>query len=268
MKELTKLTDSLIPSERMPLLFVGHGSPANAIEDNVFNRKWAEIGKQMPRPQAILCISAHWLTSGTFVTAMEKPRTIHDFSGFSDELFRQQYSVPGSPEMAEFVQQMQPKDLIRPNFDWGLDHGTWSVLKPMFPMADIPVFQLSIDYSKPPEFHFELARQLAKLREKGVMVIGSGNIVHNLRLLQFNEQIPEWASDFDTKIANWIETNDAQSVVNFQKMGSLAKMAHPSYDHFLPLIYALGFKSKDEFPEFFNTGFQLGSISMRSVIWK
>lgn len=259
---------NLISSERMPLLFIGHGSPMNAIEDNAYSQKWAELGKLLPHPQAILCVSAHWLTSGTFVTAMEKPRTIHDFGGFPKELYQQQYAAPGSPEMADSVIQMEPSDLIKPDFDWGLDHGTWSVLKPMFPVADIPVVQLSIDYSKPPEFHFELARQLGKLREKGVLVMGSGNIVHNLSQLRFDEKIPDWAEEFDTQITNWIESGDDASIVNFLKLGTLAQMSHPSYDHFLPLLYVLGMKSEKDRLGFFNTGFQMGSISMRSVIWE
>ena len=265
---MDKLIANTNSSERMPLLFVGHGSPMNAIEDNVFSTQWVELGKQLPRPHAILCISAHWLTSGTFVTAMEKPRTIHDFGGFPTELYRQQYPAPGSPEMAQQVTQMHAEDWIRKDLDWGLDHGTWSVLKPMFPLADIPVFQLSIDYSKPPVFHFDLSMKLRKLREKGVLVMGSGNMVHNLRQLQFDEKTPGWASEFDAKIAVRLQNGDDQSIINFLKLGNLARMAHPSHDHFLPLIYALGFKFEGESPEFFNTGFQMGSISMRSVIWK
>lgn len=261
-------TEKLKPTARMPVLFIGHGSPMNAIENNSFSKKWIQLGKELPRPQAILSISAHWLTSGTFVTAMEKPRTIHDFGGFPPELYSQQYSSPGSPEMAESVVQLHPERQIKKDLDWGLDHGTWSVLKPMFPLADIPVFQLSIDYSKPPQYHFEMAKQLIKLREKGVLVMGSGNMVHNLRMLQFDEKIPDWALGFDDNIATFLVAGDDQSVVNFLQMGSIAKMAHPSYDHFLPLIYALGFKSAGEHPEFFNTGFQMGSISMRSAIWR
>jgi len=252
----------------MPLLFVGHGSPMNAIEDNSYSRKWVELGKLLPRPQAILSISAHWLSSGTFVTAMQKPRTIHDFGGFPDELFRQEYLAPGSPEIAETITKMSSEQLIGLDQRWGLDHGTWSVLKPMFPLADIPVIQLSLDYSKPPEYHFELARQICQLREKGVLVIGSGNMVHNLRQLRFDEKIPDWSEQFDDQIGRWIEEGDDHSIVRFQELGSLAKMAHPSYDHFLPLLYVLGMKSKSDAPEFFNTGFQMGSISMRSVIWK
>lgn len=268
MNEPINLTGNLYPSERMPLLFIGHGSPMNAIEENVFSRQWIELGKQLPRPRSILSISAHWLTSGTYVTAMKNPRTIHDFGGFPAELYRQQYPSPGAPEMAQQVTQMHPEDWIRKDLDWGLDHGTWSVLKPMFPLADIPVFQLSIDYSKPPEFHYYLARHLGELRENGVLVMGSGNMVHNLRQLQFDGKIPDWASEFDSKITDWLGKGDDQSIINFLELGNLAQMAHPTYDHFLPLIYALGFKSVGEFPEFFNTGFQMGSISMRSVIWK
>lgn len=268
MNEIDRIAGSFQATDRMPLLFVGHGSPMNAIEDNVFSRKWAELGKQLSRPQAILCISAHWLTSGTFVTAMEKPRTIHDFGGFPPELFRQQYPAPGSPEMAETMIRIQHENQISKDFEWGLDHGTWSVLKPMFPMADIPVIQLSIDYSKPMEYHYNLARQISQLREKGVLVIGSGNIVHNLRQLRFDETVPDWSQQFDCQIASWIESGDDDSIIKFQELGSLAKMAHPSYDHFLPLLYVLGMKAKADQPEFFNSEFQMGSISMRSVIWK
>lgn len=268
MNDLHKLLENRQAPERMPLLFVGHGSPMNAIEVNAFSLQWAELGKQLPIPRAILCVSAHWLTSGTKVTAMELPRTIHDFGGFPEDLYRQQYPAPGSPELARQAIDMQSEVLIHPDYEWGLDHGTWSVLKPMFPLADIPVFQLSIDYSKAPEYHYSLARQLRELREKGVLIIGSGNIVHNLGQLQFNGSIPDWAVEFDTRIAGWIANGDNQSIINFLEMGSLAKKAHPSHDHFLPLIYNLGFKFQEEEPDFFNAGFQMGSISMRSVIWK
>ena len=265
---LEHLTKNLDFQEQMPLIFVGHGSPMNAIEDNSFSRKWAELGSKLPRPQAILCVSAHWLTSGTFVTAMENPRTIHDFGRFPEELFRQQYPAPGSPEMAETVVRAHHENLIGKDFEWGLDHGTWSVLKPMFPLADIPVIQLSIDYSKPPEYHYNLAKQINRLRKKGVLVMGSGNMVHNLGQLRFDDKIPDWSEQFDGQIAEWIESGDDRSIVNFQELGLLAKMAHPSYDHFLPLLYILGMKSQNEQPEFFNAEFQMGSISMRSVVWK
>jgi 4,5-DOPA dioxygenase extradiol len=268
MTEFDILAGNLIPSDLMPLLFVGHGSPMNAIEDNIYSRKWIELGQNLPHPQAILSISAHWLTSGTKVTAMEKPSTIHDFGGFPEELFRQEYPAPGSPEMADSITSIDSEFTIREDHSWGLDHGTWSILKPMFPLADIPVIQLSIDYSKPPEYHFELARQLSKLREKGVLVMGSGNMVHNLRQLRFDEKIPDWSEQFDTQISQWIEAGDDHSILRFQELGSVARMAHPTYDHFLPLLYVLGMKSKSDQPEFFNTGFQMGSISMRSVIWK
>lgn len=268
MSELSNLAGNLKSSERMPLLFIGHGSPMNAIEDNVFSRKWVELGKQLPHPQAILSISAHWLTTGTKVTAMEKPRTIHDFGGFPEELFRQEYPAPGSPEIALSITGMSHEPLIGQDQSWGLDHGTWSVLNPMFPLADIPVLQLSIDYSKPPEYHFNLAKQLSKLRENGVLVIGSGNMVHNLNMLRFDEKIPDWSEQFDAQITHWIEEGNDQSIIRFQELGSLAKMAHPTFDHFLPLLYVLGMKSKSDESEFFNTGFQLGSISMRSAIWK
>jgi len=252
----------------MPILFVGHGSPMNAIEDNNFNRSWVMLGQNLPRPQAILSISAHWLTKETLVTAMPRPRTIHDFGGFPEELFRQQYPAPGSPEIAAEIREMDTSNSINLDLDWGLDHGTWSVVKPMFPHADIPVIQLSIDYSKPPQFHYELAKQLGKLRKQGVLIMGSGNIVHNLSELRADETVPDWAKEFDSKIAQWIGTGDDESIVNFLKLGSLARLAHPTYDHFLPLLYILGLKTKTDLPESFNAAFQLGSISMRSVLWK
>ena len=268
MNEPEKLFGSLNSSEKMPILFIGHGSPMNAIEENEITKKWAELGRNLLVPQAILCISAHWLTSGTLVTSMEKPRTIHDFGGFPDELFRQQYPAPGSPELAASVITIQTEHPIKADFEWGLDHGTWAVLQQMFPLANIPVVQLSINYSKAPEFHFMLARQLSKLREKGVLIIGSGNIVHNLRQLRFSNEVPDWAFEFDAKIAGWIETGDDRSIIDFQRLGSIAQIAHPTYDHLLPLLYTLGMKSDTDQIEFFNSEFHLGSISMRSVIWK
>ncbi|MFD2067969.1 4,5-DOPA dioxygenase extradiol [Pontibacter silvestris] len=186
LQNLKKLTDALKTQEQlMPVYFIEHGSPMNAIEENEFTRSWNVLGKDLPKPTAILCISAHWQTKGTFVTAMEKPRTIHDFYGFPQELFDVAYAAPGSPELAVQMQQLIRKTELHLNHEWGLDHGSWSVIKHIYSAADVPVLQLSLDYSKPPQWHFELAKELADLREKGVLIIGSGNIVHNLRMLDW-----------------------------------------------------------------------------------
>jgi 4,5-DOPA dioxygenase extradiol len=253
----------------MPMLFVGHGNPMNAILDNAFTKKWKEVGKQLPRPKAILSISAHWLTrNGTKVTAMEKPETIHDFGGFPQELFEQQYPASGSPDFAQQTQQLIPAPEIGLDYDWGLDHGTWSVLLPMFPLADIPVYQLSIDYSKPPQFHYDLGKQLKPLREKGVLVLGSGNIVHNLRAMRMNAQPYDWAIEFDQKIATWIEDTNHQPIVDFQKLGALASSAQPTHDHYLPLLYVLGMKDTTDSLEFFNSEIDMSSVSMRSVLYR
>lgn len=267
--ELKNITDEHTRSERMPLLFVGHGNPMNAIEDNAFSKSWKEMGTKLPRPQAILSISAHWLTRGTKVLSVEKPETIHDFGGFPRELYEQQYPAPGAPELAKETQKLAVKHHISLDDDWGFDHGTWSVLKQMFPKADIPVYQLSLDYSQSMQYHYELAQELKVLREKGVMVMGSGNIVHNLRAVSFTENKPyDWALEFDAKIAQWIETSDHNSIVQFQKLGTLAQLAHPTYDHFLPLLYVLGLKDEKDSTEFFNTQFDMSSVSMRSIVYR
>jgi len=274
-KELSHMKQALQKTDRMPVLFLGHGSPMNAIEDNEYRRSWqalgAEFGARWPRPQAILCISAHWLTEGWWLTAMDKPRTIHDFGGFPRELFDQQYPAPGVPALAQEISRgiVQPPVGLDQQ-DWGLDHGTWSVLKPMFPDADIPVIQLSMDYSRPPAEHFALGRQLAGLRERGVLIVGSGNIVHNLRAMRWgapSSQAYEWAAEFDAKIAAQVEKGDLAGLADFQQLGTAAQLAHPTYDHYLPLLYAAGAADPKEPLRFFNNSYQGASISMRSAIW-
>jgi 4,5-DOPA dioxygenase extradiol len=270
---------SLPHTSRMPVLFLGHGSPMNAIEDNEFRQGWQKLGgqfgSQWPKPALILCISAHWLTKGWWLTAMDKPKTIHDFGGFPKELFDQQYPAPGAPGLAQAISQkvQQPDShqaLALDAKDWGLDHGTWSVLKPMFPKADIPVIQLSMDYSRPPAEHFQLGQQLQWLREHGVLIVASGNIVHNLRAIQFgarSDQAYDWTIEFDKVTAEHIEQGRLEALKDFQNMGQVAHMAHPTYDHYLPLLYAAGAVQAGDSPRFFNTGFQAASIAMRSVIW-
>lgn len=266
---LNALGSQLSPSEKMPVLFIGHGSPMNAIEENVYHKSWQSLGKKLPRPQAILSISAHWITAGTKVASMAQPKTIHDFGGFPKKLFDQQYPAPGSPEFAKLTTQLVTHSHIQTDESWGLDHGTWSVLLPMYPAADIPVFQLSLDYDQPPSYHYEIGKQLNKLRDKGVMIIGSGNLVHNLRQIDFSNsgKVFDWAVEFDTKFTQWMDKGDHTSILNYQKLlGNTALMAHPSYDHLLPLFYILGLQQKNEKITYFNDRFDLASISMRSLI--
>lgn len=270
---------NLQPSPRMPVLFVGHGSPLNVIEDNEFRPQWealgGEFGKKWPQPQLILCISAHWITRGWWLTGMAQPKTIHDFGGFPQALFDQQYPAPGAPAVAQaLAASLQQPHTHAPlgldEHEWGFDHGSWAVLKPMFPQADIPVIQLSMDYGRPPAEHYALGQQLKSLRERGVLIIGSGNIVHNLRTMQrsaSNDQAYDWAIEFDHAIGEQIAQGKLDELPNFQQLGQIAQLAHPTYDHFLPLLYAAGAADAQEAPEFFNAKFQGASISMRSVIW-
>ena len=269
---------SLQKSDRLPVLFLGHGSPMNAIGDNEYRRSWqalgAEFGSKIARPQLILCVSAHWLTEGWWLTGMDQPKTIHDFGGFPQELFDQQYPAPGDAAAARAVSQVVRQRTSAPLgldiSEWGLDHGSWSVLKPMFPDADIPVIQLSMDYSRAPEDHYALAQQLKGLRERGVLIVGSGNVVHNLQQMQrgaSGSQAYDWALEFDQTIGGYLHQGNLAALQNFQKLGALAKMAHPTYEHYLPLLYAAGAVDAKEPMRFFNTSFQGGSISMRSVVW-
>lgn len=261
----------------MPVLFLGHGSPMNAITDNEYRRSWqalgARFGSDWPTPQLILCISAHWLTEGWWLTAMAQPKTIHDFGGFPQELFDQQYPAPGAPDAAaEISIAVRQRASLPLGLDthWGLDHGAWSVLMPMFPKAEIPVLQLSMDYSRAPADHYALARQLKVLRQRGVLIVASGNVVHNLPQAQrgaSSHQAYDWALEFDQTIAGYVQQGQLDALQNFQKLGSLATMAHPTYEHLLPLLYAAGAVSPGEPVKFFNTSFQLGSISMRSMLW-
>lgn len=253
----------------MPVLFIGHGNPMNAIEDNAYHQSWQALGKQLPRPQAILSVSAHWVTKGTRVMTNAQPKTIHDFGGFPKQLFDQQYPAPGSPELAELTKKLVTHSHIQTDDSWGLDHGTWSVLLPMYPAADIPVFQLSLDYDQPMSYHYEIGKQLSKLRDKGVLVIGSGNLVHNLGQVDWNNtgKTFDWALEFDTRFTEWINKGDHASAVDYQRiLGNTAKMAHPSYDHLLPLFYILGLQQKNEKVTWFNDRIDMGSISMRSMI--
>jgi 4,5-DOPA dioxygenase extradiol len=252
-------------SDRMPVLFVGHGSPMNAIEDNDFCRAWVEVARHLPRPRAILCVSAHWESDGTRVTAMPKPRTIHDFYGFPKELNTKQYPAPGSPELAETTRRTIRQTPVAPDLEWGLDHGTWAVLCRMFPQADVPVIQLSLDRRQPARAHYEIGRELAPLREQGVLIIGSGNMVHNLGLLEWSDEPFDWAVAFDAKLKDLILRRDHDALIQYEKLGPDSRKAVPTNEHYLPLLYALALQGKDERLSFFTEKVTLGSISMRGL---
>ncbi|HOX81505.1 MAG TPA: 4,5-DOPA dioxygenase extradiol [Chryseolinea sp.] len=268
LKDLHSFSDTLKEQEKKsPLLFVGHGSPMNGIEDNEFSQRWAAMGKEIPKPTAVLCISAHWYTSGTFITAMNNPKTIHDFGGFPKALFEVQYPAPGNPELAKETAKLIHSIPVGLDHDWGLDHGTWSVVKNMYPNADIPVLQLSIDYTKPPEFHYALAKELQALRKKGVLIIGSGNMVHNLRIMNWHQPDSgfEWADEMNNTFKKLIETENHQPLIQYQTLGEAGKLSIPTPEHYLPLLYILGMKEKNESISFFNDKTVMGSISMTSV---
>jgi 4,5-DOPA dioxygenase extradiol len=251
---------------KTPALFLGHGSPMNAIEDNEFSRTWIEMGKTLPNPKAILCISAHWETQGVQVTAMENPRTIHDFGGFPEELYAMQYPAPGSPELAELVQKTIQRAPVNLNHTWGLDHGAWSVLCRLFPKANIPVIQLSLDRTQPPEFHNALGKELRSLRQRGVMIVGSGNIVHNLPLVTFHEGAYDWAAEFDETVKRSILSGDHESLIHYERSGSSARLSIPTNEHYLPLLYILALQENGEAVRFFTESVTFGSLSMRSFV--
>lgn len=259
-------TDALKSSaQKMPALFIGHGNPMNAIEDNSFSRSWKQTAHQLPKPAAILCISAHWQTKGTFVTAMEKPRTIHDFGGFPKALFDKQYPAPGAVDMAKETVKIVHQTTIGLDEEWGLDHGTWSVLAQMYPLADVPVYQLSLDYTQPPAWHYALAKELAVLRNKGVLIVGSGNIVHNLGLVNWNGGAYDWAIEFDNTAKRLIDSHDHESLVHYDRLGEAARLSIPTNEHYLPLLYTLALQDKQEQHSFFAEETVMGSVSMRSL---
>ncbi|WP_419661173.1 LigB: extradiol ring-cleavage dioxygenase class III protein subunit B [Desulfosarcina variabilis str. Montpellier] len=270
MEDLSAITTALSnrqPTDPMPVLFVGHGSPMNAIQDTPFSVTWNALGTHLPRPTAILCISAHWLTDGdTRVSVADSPETIHDFSGFPYQLFEQRYPAPGAPELARQVMGLITTRQILADDAWGLDHGAWSVLIRMFPAADIPVFQLSLDYRMPPQDHFQMARALSSLRDAGVLIVGSGNLVHNLWVMRSDAPPYDWAEEFDRKITAFIDRGEDDAVADFRSLGDLAKQAHPTWDHFLPVLYVLAQRRPSDTVQYFSTGFDLASISMRSML--
>ena len=250
----------------MPLLFLAHGSPMNALADNEFTQSLKALGKTLPKPKVIITVSAHWLTRGTFVTAKKFPQTIHDFGGFPEPLFKVKYPAPGSPEMAEMVTTITKDINIGMDYDWGLDHGTWSVLKHLYPEADVPVIQLSIDYYKPVQYHYELAAQLKGLRKKGVLIVGSGNITHNFNHMDWNTNAKpyDWVLEFDNRVKEYVKNGDHNPLINYQKLPN-ANLAIPTNDHYLPLIYTLGLQYPNEMVTFPYEGIQNAGFSMRCI---
>ena len=250
----------------MPVLFIGHGSPMNAIEDNEFSRAWAALGQRLPRPQAILCISAHWQTQGTFVTAMDEPRTIYDFYGFPQALYELSYPAPGHPQFASLTRKLVHKTEVQLDQRWGLDHGAWCVLHRMYPQADVPVYQMSLDGTRPAQDHYELAQELQPLRRRGILIVSSGNIVHNLMLARPGAPPYDWAVEFDQRARVLILEGDYQALIDYPKLGRAAQLSVPTNEHYLPLLYALALQEHDEQVSFACEQIVFGSISMRAVI--
>ncbi|MCW7505661.1 4,5-DOPA-extradiol-dioxygenase [Leptospira paudalimensis] len=262
-------TDKIQKSEIFPSLFLGHGSPMNAIEENEFVEGLRNVSKTFPEPKAILVISAHWLTDGTFVTAMERPPTIHDFGGFPKALFEVQYPAPGDPSLAKEIQSLVTSQSVQLDYDWGLDHGTWSVLKHMYPKANVPIVQLSMDYKLSPEKHYEIAKELSPLREQGVLIVASGNIVHNLRMVAWDRLSEvygfDWAISVDQKVKDWILSGDTQSLFSIRSKGKEFEWAIPTTEHYLPLLYTVGTRFPSDQISFFNDKPVAGALTMTSV---
>ena len=254
----------------MPVLFIGHGSPMNGIEDTAFSRRWSQMAKEIPTPKAVLVVSAHWFTKGTKITAMDFPKTIHDFGGFPQELFDVQYPAPGNPVLAKETAELLHSAHVEFDHDWGLDHGAWTIIRHMYPEANIPVLQLSIDYTKGPQYHYDLAKELNALRKKGVLIIGSGNMVHNLRMVAWDrlndhEYAYDWAIQMNNKFKELIQAGDHKPLINYSSLGKEAMLAIPTPEHYLPLMYTLGLKSSKDDISFFNDKAVGGSLTMTSV---
>ena len=269
LKDLNKMTASMNKTGKMPVLFLGHGSPMNAIEENEFVQGFRKIGKEIEKPNAILCISAHWETRGTYVTARQNPTTIYDFGGFPQSLFDVKYRAPGSPSLAKQTKQLISKTVVGLDDKWGLDHGAWSVIKHLYPNADIPIVQMSIDYTQPPRYHYELAKQINALRNKGVLIIGSGNMVHNLSLVawsKLNEEFAfDWAEEANEKMKSYILSGDFQPLIDFKSQGRAFDLAIPTPEHYLPLLYTLALREEKEEITLFNDKPVGGSLTMTSL---
>jgi 4,5-DOPA dioxygenase extradiol len=265
------LTGDLHEQEQvMPVLFIGHGSPMNGIEDTEFSRRWTQMAKEIQTPKAVLVVSAHWFTNGTRITAMGFPKTIHDFGGFPEELFAVQYPAPGNPALAKETAEILHSANVELDHDWGLDHGAWTIIRHMYPEANIPVLQLSIDYTKGPQYHYDLAKELHSLRKKGVLIIGSGNMVHNLRMVAWDKLDQpgyafDWAAQMNSKFKELIQAGDHRSLINYSGLGREAMLAIPTPEHYLPLMYTLGLKTNKDNVDFFNDKAVGGSLTMTSV---
>ena len=266
-----KFTNDLKEQEQvMPVLFIGHGSPMNGIEDNEFSRRWAQMAKEIPTPKAVLVVSAHWFSKGTHITAMDFPKTIHDFGGFPQALFDVQYNAPGNPALAKETVALIKSAHVELDHDWGLDHGTWTIVRHMYPEANIPVLQLSIDYTKDPQYHYNLAKELYNLRKKGVLIIGSGNMVHNLRMVAWDKMDEpgygfDWALKMNDTFKHLIENGNHESLINYQILGKEGRLAIPTPEHYLPLLYSLALKGNKDDISFFNDRAVAGSLTMTSV---
>lgn len=270
LNELNKMTAGFGNTGKMPVLFLGHGSPMNAIEENEFVQGFRNIAPEIPKPAAILCVSAHWETRGTMVTAMQDPPTIHDFGGFPQELFDVQYPAPGSPELARETKSLVKKTEVGLDDKWGLDHGAWSVIKHLYPRANVPVIQLSLDRNQGPLYHYELAKELSVLREKGVLIIGSGNMVHNLRLVDWknlnkSDYAYDWAEEASAKMKKFILEGDHSQLIQYQLQGKAMQLAIPTPEHYLPLLYTLALKEEKEEVKLFNDKAVAGSLTMTSI---
>jgi 4,5-DOPA dioxygenase extradiol len=267
-----KFTSGLKEQEHlMPVLFIGHGSPMNGIEDNEFSIRWKNVAKEIPTPAAVLVISAHWFSKGTRITAMDFPETIHDFGGFPQALFDVQYPAPGNPALAKETASLLHSAHVELDHDWGLDHGAWTIIRHMYPEAKIPVLQLSIDYTKGPQYHFDLAKELYDLRKKGVLIIGSGNMVHNLRMVSWEKiNTPgygfDWALQMNDTFKQLISDSDYKPLINYESLGAEARLAIPTPEHYLPLLYSLGLKGNNDHVSFFNDKAVAGSLTMTSVL--
>jgi 4,5-DOPA dioxygenase extradiol len=266
---MNKIREPVSNITKMPVLFLGHGSPMNAIEENEFTEGWKSIGKTIPKPAAVLCISAHWETRGTFVTSMEKPKTIHDFGGFPEELYEVQYPAPGNPDLAMEIKNLVTNTQIGLDEKWGLDHGCWSVVRHLYPNANIPVIQMSMDYYMSAQQHYDLANELAIFRNKGILIIGSGNMVHNLGLVDWNKLNDtygfEWAIEANEKMKKYILSSDHEQLINYRSQGRAFDLAIPTPDHYLPLLYTMALQDKEDTVYIFNDKPVGGSLTMTSV---
>ena len=258
----------MVNTTRMPAVFFGHGSPMNTLERNRYTDAWRQIGASMQKPKSVLCVSAHWMTRGTAVTAMDKPRTIHDFGGFPQELFEVQYPAPGNPALAARVRELLAPVNVQLDQTWGLDHGTWSVLAHVFPDANVPVVQLSLDATQPPQYHYDLGTRLAPLRDEGVLIVGSGNVVHNLGRIHWAEDTRpyDWAMRFNEHVRAHLTAREHQALIDYVSLGGDARLSVPTPEHYLPLLYVIATQGKDETVSLPVDGIELGSIGMLTAI--